>query len=276
MANFRLGRVIPWTREVLAERKRFKDTGSWITSVRNRVIMLTANRTPGRKRIVQVNYAALETPVCVRMGSPDLWVLEEIFDRGEYKRVGDYDLGPVKQIVDLGANAGMSIRYWLHRWPDAKVIGVEPDEFNFEVASLNAGQHRGGKNVRMVRACVAGSERTVSLDRANNETKYVMTDAGDGAGTGGIPALPMTKILKENDALSMIDLLKVDIEGAEREVFENCADWIGRVRHMVLEIHPPYTVEKLLEVCARNGRTFEIIERHPSEPNEVVFLRAVA
>ena len=74
------------------------------------------------------------------MGSPDLWILDELFRGGEYKAVVESDLGDVRQIVDLGANAGISIRYWLNRWPDARVIGVEPDEFNFELAGLNARQ----------------------------------------------------------------------------------------------------------------------------------------
>ncbi len=272
MLAVRMGRIIPWATQVLRERRRFRDSASWLTSVRNRVIMLTGRPGPGQKRIVQVRYADLSEPVCVRMGSPDLWVLEEIFSRGEYRRVAEHDLGEVRQIVDLGSNAGMSIRFWLSRWPDARVIGVEPDPHNFEVASLNARQHRGGANVRMVRACVAGEARLVTLDRRKDESKYIMTSVRPSA--DAIPAWPLTRILEEQGALPVIDLLKVDIEGAEREVFAHCAEWIGRVRHMVLEVHPPYTVEALLADCARNGAEFEVIERHPSPPNEVVFLRA--
>lgn len=271
--KFRLRRVLPWIGMVLAERRRFKNTGSWITSVRNRVIMLTRPHRPGRKRIVRVDFAGLDAPVHVRMGSPDLWILDEIFRAGEYKAVVQSDLGDVRQIVDLGSNAGISIRYWLKRWPDARVIGVEPDEFNFEVAGLNAREHRGGANVQMVQACVAGSERLVSLDRGNNETKYMMSD--EPAPSGGIQALTLSRILASCNALPTIDLMKIDIEGAEREVFEHCADWIGRVRHMVIEVHPPYSVEELLAACARNGRAFEILERHSSPPNEVVFCRAL-
>lgn len=273
MAKFRLGRVLPWTGMVLGQRKQYKNLGSWVASLRNRIIMLTRPHRPGRKPIVQVDYAPLKEPVHVRMGSPDLWVLEEIFYGGEYKAVTDADLGDVRQIVDLGANAGMTIRFWLNRWPDAHVIGVEPDEFNFEVASMNARQHRGGANVRMVQLCVAGSERVVTLDRGNNETKYMMTDAQPSA--GGIKAIPLARLLAENGARQTIDLLKVDIEGAEREVFEHCAEWIGRIRHIVIEVHPPYTTEDLLAACQRNGQRFEILERHSSPPNEVVFLRAV-
>ena len=37
--------------------------------------------------------------------------------------------------------------------------------------------------------------------------------------------------------LDGIDLLKIDIEGAEREVFEDTSAWIGRVRSLIVELH---------------------------------------
>jgi FkbM family methyltransferase len=279
--------VFSWAIDLLRERERYRDWSSWLVNARNRVIMLTRKNRPRVKPIRLVRYKALEQPVFVRLGSPDLWVLDELFTSDEYQAVLKADLGEVRQIVDLGSNAGISIRFWLSRWPDAKVIGVEPDDQNFEVCKLNAGQHRGGRNVSLVRACVAGRERTVTLDRSHHESMYAMTDApapGAGPGDGGgsatqdgpdaIPALPLTKILDQCGALPTIDLLKCDIEGAEREVFEACAPWIGRVRHMVLEVHPPYTVEALLADCERNGRRFRVLDRHPSPPNEIVFLKA--
>ena len=87
-------------------------------------------------------------------------------------------------------------------------------------------------------------------------------------------ALPLEKILEQCNALPVIDLLKVDIEGAEREVFKASAPWIRRVRYIVLEVHPPYTTEELLADLEANGQKFRVIDRHRSEPNEIAFLRA--
>lgn len=271
--------VFSWALDLLRERERYCDWSSWFVNARNRVIMITQKNRPRVKPIRMVRYKALEKPVYVRLGSPDLWVLDELFMGDEYKAVVRTDLGDVRQIVDLGANAGMSIRFWLNRWPDAKVIGVEPDDQNIEVCGLNAGQHRGGANVSLVQACVAGHERAVILDRTHHESMYAMTEVSSAAKqtpeTGDtISALTLPTILERCNALPTIDLLKVDVEGAEREVFESCAPWIGRVRFMVLEIHPPYSVEQLLSDCERNGRRFSIIDRHPSPPNEIVFLKA--
>lgn len=263
---------LSWAIDLLRERPRYRDWRSWLVNARNRVIIIRHGHLPGEKPIHRVNYAALSEPVYVRMGSTDLWVLDELFVTDEYRDVVTADLGPVRQIVDLGANVGISIRFWLQRWPDARIIGVEPDANNFMVANMNAQAHRGGANVRLVRACVAGSERRVSLDRSRHESMYTMVEADEGGETDSVPAYPMTRILADQQAAEEIDLLKCDIEGAEREVFADCREWIGRVRNMILEVHPPYSVEELLSDCERNGTRFEIRARHDSPPNEVVLL----
>jgi FkbM family methyltransferase len=268
--------VVSWAWSALRERRHFKDWSSWTVDFRNRLLMVTKARRAPVLPIKKVRHAALEQPVFVRLGNTDLWVLSEIFVGNEYKAVVEADLGDVRQIVDLGTNAGISIRYWLKRWPDAQIIGVEPDGENYKVARLNADQHRGGAGVKLIKACVAGEEKMVMLDRSAHESMYSMKDAGGAplSSQEGIPAYPLEKILVMGGSLPMVDLLKVDIEGAEQEVFASCEPWIKRVRHMVLEVHPPYTTEQLLADCERNGQRFKIIERHASPPNEVVFLAA--
>jgi hypothetical protein len=59
-----------------------------------------------------------------------------------------------------------------------------------------------------------------------------------------------------------IDLLKCDIEGAERELFSECAEWIQRVRTIVIEIHAPYTVDAMGEDLRRAGAAFEVVSRN--------------
>ena len=55
-----------------------------------------------------------------------------------------------------------------------------------------------------------------------------------------------------------IDLLKCDIEGAERELFEDCRSWIAQVNAIVIELHPPYTLTDLLVALKRGGADFQV------------------
>ena len=79
-------------------------------------------------------------------------MLEEIFIRKVYQVVTEADLG-VRQIVDLGANVGMTVRLWMQHFPDARIIAVEPDEANLGVCRANAGGGHG--RVVFLHACVA-------------------------------------------------------------------------------------------------------------------------
>lgn len=59
-----------------------------------------------------------------------------------------------------------------------------------------------------------------------------MTHEGDGA---QIRAVTMQTLLREL-SIEVIDLLKVDIEGAEIELFDGC-DWIDRLQALAVETH---------------------------------------
>lgn len=52
---------------------------------------------------------------------------------------------------------------------------------------------------------------------------------------------------------SRVDLMKLDIEGGERPLFENAATWSSRVTSVVAEIHAPLTVESAAEQLAACG-----------------------
>ena len=57
-----------------------------------------------------------------------------------------------------------------------------------------------------------------------------------------------------------VDLLKCDIEGTEKELFAGCAPWIGRVRHLAVETHPPYTPDDLYAALGAAGWEFDVVE----------------
>jgi hypothetical protein len=75
-----------------------------------------------------------------------------------------------------------------------------------------------------------------------------------------------------------VDLLKCDIEGAEREVFSACAPWINRVRIAIIECHRGLRSDDLLQLIEANGGCFELVDRQPNDVRgfETIALRNVA
>jgi hypothetical protein len=60
----------------------------------------------------------------------------------------------------------------------------------------------------------------------------------------------------------VLDLLKMDIEGAERDVLADAGDWLNRVRHIVLEVHPNTSPEELSGFLHPHGWTVEPLGHH--------------
>jgi hypothetical protein len=82
-----------------------------------------------------------------------------------------------------------------------------------------------------------------------NEYGYSMVEVESGGDTS---VVTMSCVLTELGA-ERIDLLKCDIEGAEQELFESSASWIGNVGILAVECHGEFTAQRLGEALARNG-----------------------
>lgn len=216
-----------------------------------------------------VRLAGISAPFAVRFGTSDWYVLEDIFLNGEYEPIAQRQLRPVHLVVDLGANAGFSVRLWQSLYPHAAIIAVEPDAANLRMCRRNALRGKGYGLLRCVETCVAGQARLVALNRAGGAWEYKLQEF-DGS-QEAIPALTLPQLLAGAGAVT-IDLLKCDIEGAEAEVFADCRAWIGRVRHLVVELHAPYRAEQLLADLERNGGQFQVYAHQQRATTEVLFL----
>jgi FkbM family methyltransferase len=199
-------------------------------------------------------------------------VLEEIFARGEYNPLLDAELEGVRQIVDLGANIGLTVRLWRRSYPDARIIAVEPDQGNLALCRRNVAE-AGDPNVDLVHACVAGTPRRVFLRRDQGEWAISMSDE---AATGGptVDALTMPQLLERAGAVQSVDLLKCDIEGAEQELFADCGAWIGSIRNMLIELHHPYTSAMFLDDLRSAGARFDVRKIEKSGTRALLLLQA--
>jgi len=244
----------------LAERVHYRRTRDWLLSLYNRAL-LRVNLLPFRGQTCTIAPAATAQHLSLRLGTSDWYVFEEIFARRDYWPVLEC-VRTASTILDLGANIGMSVRFWEEHFPTARIVAVEPDAENAALCERNA---RSG-NVLVVRACVAGVSRRVYLDRAGAAWSYKMTDNPQGE---SVPAVTVPELLIQAGIQGEIDLLKCDIEGGEAEVFAACQPWIGRVRALVVELHGAYGEQRLLHDL---GPMFEVFHRADTGSPEVLFL----
>jgi len=57
----------------------------------------------------------------------------------------------------------------------------------------------------------------------------------------------------EDFSIKEVDFLKVDMEGAEKEIFSNPRNWVNKIKSIKMEIHPPATFEWCFSVLEKNG-----------------------
>lgn len=248
-------------RRRLADRTHYRRSRDWWLSLYNRLLQ-RVRPLPFRGRVCTIHPVATEGTLSLRLGTSDWYVFDEIFVRGDYRPAVEL-AGEARTVVDLGANIGMSIRFWRDRFPAARIVAVEADAQNARLCRLNAGR----EPVELIQACAAGRSGSVYLDRSRGAWAFRMSRRPEGE---PVQALTVPDLLKQAGIEGEVDLLKCDIEGAEAEVFGACRAWISRIRALVVEVHEPYTGTQLLQDL---GPGFEVRHRAPGGGVEVLFLR---
>ncbi|BET68976.1 hypothetical protein ASA1KI_38940 [Opitutales bacterium ASA1] len=163
-------------------------------------------------------------------------VFNMVFCGQEYECLSD--LRSIENIVDLGANCGFSGVALLHLFPESRLIAVEPDPRNFEVCSRNLSAY--GGRVEMLKGAVWDQCGLLSLEtgvyRDGKEWSSRVHRASP-ENPGDVAAYDMYEIMQIG-GFRTIDLLKVDIEGAERVVFGGLRrGWLDCVRNICIELH---------------------------------------
>lgn len=178
----------------------------------------------------------LQHPVVFRYNSSDISVFSQIFIAKEYQLIDP--IGDVKFIIDCGANVGYSSAYWLSRFPEARVVAIEPDKRNYELLKQNLSAYGN----RVTTLCSAIWSHKVGLKvcsgRCGDRSEHATTvrECADGE-EADLEAVDMPTLLGQSGH-NEIDVLKMDIEGTEKIIFSrNCQSWINRTRLFIIELH---------------------------------------
>lgn len=139
-------------------------------------------------------------------------------------------------IIDAGANVGYATRWFAESFPDATVIAIEPDLGNIRVLRMNV-EHL--SNVIVVQAALrptTGTARLVDVGAGSWGFRVEDAAATEGCVMGDVPCVSIDSLIADY-AIEQIDLLKVDIEGGELDLFEASGTWIGQVTAIAVELH---------------------------------------
>ena len=215
--------------------------------------------------VEQVEVAGV--PLWVR-GTPrgrqtDLAIAADVLERDEYElrplRVAGHAL---RRVVDIGGHIGtftLAVKRW---WPEARIAAAEPDP---DSAALFRKNTEGMVGVHLAEAAVLGRgdvpevafRQSGRANRDGNAAASRVVDVVRPLGDTGcwptalVPAMSILDLLAgafdESDAV--VDLLKLDCEGAEGEILEALRDAgrLERVRWIRGEWHFPANAVRVAE-----------------------------
>lgn len=159
--------------------------------------------------------------------------------------------GSVNSVLDLGAYTGLTAVYFAKRYPDARILAVEPDRSNYRCLRRNLSLNDLSQRVRTLQACISDRPGSTRLARKGPQWGRSM---GEGSAGQTVPTLTVGDAL---DKLGMpyVDLVKMDIEGAERLALEASDAWLPRVRWLLVELHLEHiSLGRAGSILAEGGR----------------------
>jgi len=219
------------------------------------VAAISAFRLFGWPKEITTQPRGIRNPLRLRIRTSDILVYGDILLRGEYGL--DLPFSP-KAIVDAGANVGMASIYFAHRYPEAKIIAIEAEASNFALLADNV---RPYPAITPVHAALWNRDGQIGI----NEPDPAIEASGNWAfvtceGTGvEVRAVTMATLMRET-GISSFDLIKMDIEGSEIEVFED-AEWLDGAGCVMVELHDRFR-PGCTEAVERAMRGFKRILRH--------------
>ncbi len=214
----------------------------------------------------------LEHPVYLRLRTTDVSVFRQVFVTREYD--SEFSMPP-RVIVDAGANIGLTSLFYLSKYPEAMIIAIEPESSNFRMLTKNIEPY---PNIVAIQAALWKENGSITLVDPGFGNYGFQTL--EGVGPIDLSCQRPTRALTLDSLMSdlhldSIDILKVDIEGSEKEVFATSTAWIDRVGVIVVELHDHLRegcTNTVLSATRRFGRQWRVGETvffaHNDEPTK--------
>jgi len=193
---------------------------------------------------VPVTLRSLKHPIFVRPGTEDVGMIISTIIREEYGQFR-YPMSP-EWMLDAGAYIGDTAVYFLSKYSQLKLIALEPNPAAYELARLNLSPY-GDRTTLLNKALYASNE---CLKFKGDFGGASVSVQGHGLNVEGI-SIPT---LMEMFHIPRLNILKMDIEGAEEIIFATNPDgWLRRVDLLIIEIHGSSAMTAVTRALRQNG-----------------------
>jgi FkbM family methyltransferase len=176
--------------------------------------------------------------LCVVAPSEDrlLSLLSEIWLKECYDRDADANAGST--VIDVGAHVGIFTIRAAQKWPQARIIAVEPSTRSFAFLCQNISRNSLANVTPLQAACAGHSGRTtLYLKPGHDQANTLYRPSADWRPQADIELLSLDDLFARC-RIQSCSLLKLDCEGAEYDtLFRAGIETFARVRRIAMEYH---------------------------------------
>jgi FkbM family methyltransferase len=205
-----------------------------------RLAGVTPRRTGGRVQLLEFDLAFADAGSLAAQ-----W--QDIFVRQSLRFT---PAGAAPRILDCGANVGLASLYFKHQWPAARITAFEPDP---AIASLLRGnlQRNGAADIEVVQAAAWRAHERLTFMSEGTDSGTLAPTHSDALASDVEPAAIQVEAVRLRDWLASapVDLLKLDIEGAELDVLSDIESVLPGVAALHVEVHDFNPARRLLPQC---------------------------
>jgi FkbM family methyltransferase len=199
----------------------------------------------GPQKIVRLVIGGV--PLSIRAGTPDVTVARSCLVQGELSVVSSLLQSPRYDfIIDAGGHIGAAAIALARMFPESTIVSLEPSRENYALLQRNTAPF---PNIVAVNKALLGSSRVATLsDRGTGSWGFTLLDRTledrELKPLHEVTGTTVEDILAEHSATG-VDVLKLDIEGSEKDVLSHCDDWMPKVDVLVAELH-----DRIVEGCS--------------------------
>jgi FkbM family methyltransferase len=189
----------------------------------------------GKQWPCRLNFRGFQ--LLVRPNSPDLRVVRSVL-LGELEEAMRRARPRCNLIIDAGGYIGVTAVVFADRFPSARVVVLEPAPENRLLALANC---RDYANIEVLSYALAAKEGQVTLyDPGVGQWGFTtVREAADAPVMNPVATVPTITIeaLLRHYGCQGVDILKLDIEGSEYDLFQGRPEWIAKCDVIVAELH---------------------------------------
>ncbi|GAA4406025.1 hypothetical protein GCM10023187_25020 [Nibrella viscosa] len=185
-----------------------------------------------RSGISIITVPKLVSPIFLRRSKTDIEVFNQIFVELSY----DYPLSFEPEfIVDCGANIGLSALFFKSKYPKAQIVAIEPEATNFNLLIKNVSSY---SEIFCIRAGIWNTNTVLKVEDENSFGNWGFNCRPvNEKSLNTVNAITINQIMSQYNK-SEIDVLKIDIEGSELELFSDKYEkWLPNTKVIMIETH---------------------------------------